>query len=147
MIPGIGQYAPTKFALEALSEQLAYETVLHGIEVTVIQPGGYPTRIWENQAALSGALKERTSDARLAAYPVLTAGMGSATGGGGDTDPMDIPRAIAEIIAMPAGTRPLRRAVHPVARPQEPINDIAAQQQLAMLGDSPYGPLLKAVLE
>ncbi|MEO1420606.1 MAG: SDR family oxidoreductase, partial [Pseudomonadota bacterium] len=49
IIPGIGQYSPTKFALEALSEQLAYEVVQHGIDVTVIEPGGYPTKIWENQ--------------------------------------------------------------------------------------------------
>ena len=48
---------------------------------------------------------------------------------------------------MPAGTRPLRRAVHPVSRPQEPINEVSARQQLAMLGNSPYGPMIKAVLD
>lgn len=146
IIPAFGQYSPTKFALEALSEQLAYETVTQGIDVTIIQPGGYPTKIWENQVALSAALKARTPEALLAAYPEMTASMGVAGGGGGDTDPLDVPRAIAEIIAMPAGTRPLRRAVHPVARPQEPINEISAQQQLAMLATSPAGPLVKAVL-
>jgi len=76
----------------------------------------------------------------------MTASMGVAGGGGSNTDPMDIPRAIAEIIAMPAGKRPLRRAIHPVARPQEPINKVSAQTQLAMLEDSPNGPLIKAVL-
>ena len=146
IVPGVGHYSPTKFALEALSEQLAYETVAQGIEVTIIQPGGYPTRIWEKQLAPTAALKARTPEALLAAYPQMTAQMGVAGGGGGDTDPMDVPRAIADIIAMPAGTRPLRRAVHPVARPQEPINEVSAQQQLAMLGGSPYGPLVKAVL-
>ncbi|MEQ8283397.1 MAG: SDR family NAD(P)-dependent oxidoreductase [Parvibaculum sp.] len=146
IVPAFAQYSPTKFALEALSEQLAYETVTQGIEVTIIQPGGYPTRIWENQVALSAALKARTPEELLAAYPQMTASMGVASGGGGDTDPMDVPRAIAEIIAMPAGERPLRRPVHPVARPQEPINEVSAQQQLAMLGGSPYGPLVKAVL-
>ena len=78
----------------------------------------------------------------------MTAAMGADNGGGGgSTDPMDIPRNIAEIIAMPAGTRPLRRAVHPVSRPQEPINEVSARQQLAMLGNSPYGPMIKAVLD
>ncbi|WOR15626.1 SDR family NAD(P)-dependent oxidoreductase [Hyphomonas sp. FCG-A18] len=147
VIPGFGQYSPSKFALEAMSEQMAYETVAQGIEVTIIQPGGYPTEIWENQVALSKDLKARLPEELLAAYPTMTAGMGSGDGGGGTTDPMDIPRAIAEIIAMPAGTRPLRRAVHPVARPQEPINEVSAQQQLAMLGNSGYGPMIKAVLE
>lgn len=146
VIPGFGQYSPSKFALEAMSEQMAYETVMQGIEVTIIQPGGYPTEIWENQVALSKDLKERLPEELLAAYPTMTAGMGTGSGGG-STDPMDIPRAIAEIIAMPVGTRPLRRAVHPVARPQEAINEVSAQQQLAMLGNSGYGPMIKAVLE
>ena len=50
----------------------------------------------------------------------------------------------AEIIAMPAGTRPLRRAVHPGAKPQEAINRVARETQLAMLGNSPYGPWVRA---
>lgn len=147
IIPGFGQYSPTKFALEALSEQLAYETVQHGIEVTIIQPGGYPTEIWENAAENSADLKQRIPESLLTAYPNMTAGMGEANGGGGSTDPMDVPRAIAEIIAMAPGSRPLRKPVHPGAKPQVPINDVSADQQLAMLGNSGYGPLLKAVLE
>ena len=147
MIPGFGQYSATKFALEAMSEQMAYETVQHGIDVTLIQPGGYPTKIWNNQVPLSGALKERSPEELLAAYPVLAGSMGATQGGGGESDPMDVPRAIAEIIAMPAGKRPLRRAVHPGPKFQVAINDVSAQQQLAMLGESPYGPWIKDVLE
>ena len=146
IIPGFGMYSATKFALEAMSEQMAYELVQHGVDVTIIQPGGYPTRIWANNNANSGPLKDRTEAALLEAYPAMTAGMGERTGGG-STDPMDIPRAIAEIIAMPAGTRPLRKAVHPVARPQEGINQVSAQTQIAMLGESPFGPMIKGVLE
>ena len=147
IIPGLGQYSPTKFALEALSEQLAYETVEKGIDVTIIQPGGYPTEIWQNAADRSAALKTRSRDSLIEAYPQLTAGMGEASNGGGNTDPMDVPRAIAEIIAMPAGQRPLRKPVHPAAKPQIPINKVSAEQQLAMLGGSGYGPWLRAVLK
>ena len=57
IIPGFGQYSPTKFALDAMSEQLAYEVAPHGIDVTIIQPGGYPTKIWFNQNAPSAQLK------------------------------------------------------------------------------------------
>lgn len=147
IIPGFGQYSPTKFALEALSEQLAYEIASHGIEVTIIQPGGYPTQIWANQVAPSAALKNRLPEDILNAYPQLTAGMGTEGSGGGDTDPMDIPHAIAKTIAMPKGSRPLRIALHPVARPQEAINKVSAQTQLAVLGNSPFGPSVKAVLD
>lgn len=147
IIPGLGQYSPTKFALEALSEQLAYEVVSQGIDVTIIEPGGYPTEIWENAAMLAAELKARTPETRLAAYPQMTASMGEQSGGGGNTDPMDVPRAIAEIIMMPRGQRPLRRPVHPVSTPQVPINEVSARQQLDLLGNSPYGPMVKAVLE
>ena len=146
IIPGFGMYSATKFALEAMSEQMAYELVPHGVDVTIIQPGGYPTRIWANNNTNSSALRDRSDAELLGAYPELTAGMGQRTGGG-TTDPMDVPRAIAEIIAMPKGTRPLRRPVHPGARPQEAINAVSAETQLAMLGESQLGPWIKDVLE
>ena len=147
IIPGVGQYSPTKFALEALSEQLAYEVVAKGIDLTIIQPGGYPTEIWENGAKYAADLKARTPQTLLDAYPQMTAGMGEASGGGGSTDPMDVPRAIAEIMMMPAGQRPLRKPVHPTSTPQVPINEASKQVQLAMLGNSGYGPMIKAVLK
>ena len=147
IIPGFGQYSPTKFALEAMSEQMAYEVASHGIDVTIIQPGGYPTKIWYNQNAPSAALKARLSEDITSAYPQFTAGMGKREAGGGDTDPMDIPHAIAGAIATEKSKRPLRIALHPVARPQEAINKVSAQMQLAVLGESPFGPIVKGVLD
>jgi len=147
IIPGFGQYSPTKFALEALSEQLAYEVAPHGVDVTIIQPGGYPTKIWFNQNAPSAELKARLTEDILSAYPQYTDGMGKREASGGESDPMDIPRAIAGAIALPKGTRPLRIALHPVARPQEAINKVSAQMQLAVLGKSPLGPIVKGVLD
>ncbi|MEO1014602.1 MAG: SDR family oxidoreductase [Pseudomonadota bacterium] len=146
MIPGYGQYSPTKFALEAMSEQMAYELVPHGVDVTIIQPGGYPTRIWRNANALTNGLFDRADEALLAAYPEIVEALRARDGdGGGTTDPLDVPRAIAEIIAMPPGERPLRRAVHPGRRPQEAINDVSAKTQLAVFGGGAYGPWVKDV--
>jgi len=146
IIPGYGMYSPTKFALEAMSEQMAYELVPHGIEVSLVQPGGYPTHIWENASALSGQLKSRLSEDEKSAYPQFVARMG---GGSNNqpTDPMDIPRATAAMIAMKPGSRPLRKPVHPGPKPQIPVNEVSAQQQLAWLGESPFGPMMKAVLD
>jgi hypothetical protein len=110
-----------------------------------IQPGGYPTRVWVNRNALTAALKERTDADRLDAYPAFAAGMGREDGGGRTADPLDIPRAITEIIGMPPGKRPLRRAVHPGPKPQEPINRVSAEVQVAWLGSTAMGPLVKAV--
>jgi NAD(P)-dependent dehydrogenase (short-subunit alcohol dehydrogenase family) len=147
IIPGFGQYSPTKFALEAMSEQMAYEVAAQGINVTIIQPGGYPTKIWQKQNPPSAALKSRLSEELLEAYPQMTASMGQRQDGGGTSDPMDIPRAIAGAIAMPKDKRPLRIAVHPAAKPQLGINKASKQAQLAMLGGSPLGPIVKGVLD
>lgn len=144
--PGLGHYSPTKFALEALSEGMAYELVPHGIEVTIIQPGGYPTAIWTKSRGRADALLARTPESVLDAYPEISAGMRE-TRTGGTTDPMDIPRAITEIMLIPRGTRPLRRPVHPGPKPQEAINEVSRQTQLAMLGNSPFGPWVKDVLD
>lgn len=145
IVPGAGQYSPTKFAVEAMFEQLAYELVPHNIDVTIIQPGGYPTRIWVNRNRYTAALRERTPEERRAAYPALVERMGTEDGSGRTADPADVPRAIAEIIAMPAGTRPLRRAVHPGPKPQEAINRVSAETQVAWLGESGFGPWIRAV--
>jgi len=145
IVPGAGHYSATKFALEALSEQLAYELVPQGIDVTVIQPGGYPTKVWVNRNRYTTELRKRTDTELLAGYGALAAGMGTEDGSGRSADPMDVPRAIAEIAAMPAGKRPLRRAVHPGRKPQEAINDVSARVQQDWLGPTGYGPLMKAV--
>lgn len=147
IVPYGGHYSATKFALEAMSEQLAYELVPHGIDVTIIQPGGYPTRVWENRNAYSSALKERSMAVHSDGYPQQVARMGKEDGSGRSADPSDIARAIAALMAQPPGTRPLRIAVHPGGKPQMPINEVSARVQTEWLGNSPYGPLIRAVHE
>mgnify|MGYP002780811663 CR=1 FL=1 len=143
--PNLGAYSATKFALEALSEQMAYELAPRGIEVSIVQPGGYPTAIWASGAKRTEALLARTPQHRKDGYPELM--RGAVRTGGGSTDPMDVPRAMAELIAMSPGTRPLRRPVHPGARPQEAINRVSAEVQRAMLGRGPFAPWAEAVLD
>ena len=142
--PYTGHYSPSKFALEAMSEAMAYELVPHGIDVAIVQPGGYPTEIWRNRNVYSAELKDRAASHHLGGYPDAVSRMGE---GGGSTgaDPMDVPNAIAALIAMPPGTRPLRTPVHPGPKPQIAINAISAETQLAWLGDSGAGPLVRAV--
>ncbi len=101
IVPNGGHYSATKFALEALSEQMAYELVPHGIDVTIIEPGGYPTDVWRNRNRYTGALKARLDAERAAAYPAVVARMGTEDGSGRSADPMDVPRTIAGIIALP----------------------------------------------
>jgi len=146
IIPYGGHYSATKFALEAMGEQLAYELVPHNIEVTIIEPGGYPTEVWVNRNIYTGALKERIAERHAEGYPEVVARMGTEDGSGRSADPMDVPRAIARTIALPAGTRPLRVPVSGGAIPQTAINEVTARTQLEWLGRSPQlGPVMRAV--
>ncbi|WP_100258886.1 SDR family oxidoreductase [Qipengyuania seohaensis] len=146
IIPYGGHYSATKFAVEAMGEQLAYELVPHNIEVTVIEPGGYPTKVWVNRNRYSGELKDRADGVHTSGYPQVVARMGQEDGSGRSADPMDVPRAMARVLAMPAGTRPVRVPVSGGSIPQAAINEVCARTQVDWLGGSPFlGPLVKAV--
>jgi len=144
--PYSGHYSATKFALEAMSEQLAYELVPHNVDVTIIEPGGYPTKVWVNRNTYSAALKARAEAIHTDGYAQQVARMGTEDGSGRSNDPLDVARAIAGLIAQPPGTRPLRLPVAPGNKPQVPINAVTAKVQTEWLGASPLvGPLVRAV--
>ncbi len=145
IVPYAGHYSATKFAVEAMFEQLAYELVPHNIGVTVIEPGGYPTKVWVNRNRYSQELKARAEQEHLDGYPQIVARMGEEDGSGRSADPMDVPRAMAKVLAMPPGTRPLRLPVSGGSVPQTEINAVTAKTQVNWLGESGYGPLIRAV--
>ena len=58
--PFWGHYAASKFALEALSEALAYELQPFGIRVVIVEPGSYDTTITDS-IELSPGLDEGNS--------------------------------------------------------------------------------------
>ncbi len=150
--PNGGLYSATKFAVESMCEQLAYELVPHGIDVVIIQPGGYPTSIGKNRTRLTSALEQRTGDIHKAGYPEAVAAMKPAELPPGamsrvTSDPLDVPKAIANVAALPAGTRPLRIAVHPGDKPQVAINRVSQETQIAWLGEGPHGAWVKAVYD
>src|SRR5919197_4519248 len=55
-LPGMSAYIATKFALEGLSESLAYEVAPFGIKVILIEPGVVKTRILDNSIISKGAI-------------------------------------------------------------------------------------------
>ena len=151
IMPGSGIYSATKFAVESMCEQLAYELVPFSIDVLIVEPGGFPTKIGENRARYSAELYERADERHKQGYPGLVAGMKPSDGPPRSwpnaPDPMDVPRAIAEIAAMPPGTRPLRRPVHPGLKPQLEINRICREAQLLWMSNKPYSEWVRAVYD
>ena len=145
IVPFAGHYSATKFAVEAMFEQLAYELVPHNIGVTIIQPGGYPTKVWVNRNRYSQELRDRSGELHLAGYPQAVERMGTEDGSGRSADPMDVPKAMAKVLAMAPGTRPVRLPVSGGSIPQTAINEVSARTQVEWLGGSPMGVLVKTV--
>lgn len=138
LIPNLGMYCATKFGVEAMFETMAYELAPFGVEITIIQPGGYPTKIWENGTQYVDALLSGVDTERANAYDGHLQMSRGLLNGQYSTDPMDVPHAISEIIAMPAGKRPLRRPVHPNPAAMTNANAAMAQIQAAVLGQGGY---------
>ncbi|MFN9925468.1 MAG: SDR family NAD(P)-dependent oxidoreductase, partial [Phenylobacterium sp.] len=145
VMPNIGAYCSSKWALEAAFEALAYELAPFGVEVTIIQPGGYPTRIWESGGRAAEAMFARNEPARMAAYATSVAQTRAMMNGPRNTDPKDVARAVAELMAIPVGQRPLRRPVHPNTAVTVAVNKALAGIQAQVLGQGPYAPWHAAV--
>ncbi|WP_397419529.1 SDR family NAD(P)-dependent oxidoreductase [Phenylobacterium sp.] len=146
VMPNIGAYCSSKWGLEAAFEALAYELAPFGVEVTIIQPGGYPTRIWESGGRAAEAMFARNEPARMAAYATSVAQTRAMMTGPRNTDPKDVARAVAELMAMPLGQRPLRRPVHPNTAVTVAVNKALAGIQAQVLGQGPYAPWHAAVV-
>ncbi len=59
--PAFGAYNASKWALEAFSESLYYELQLFGIDVLLIEPGTYKTKIFEENACYAKNFNNKKS--------------------------------------------------------------------------------------
>jgi NADP-dependent 3-hydroxy acid dehydrogenase YdfG len=135
VIPVVGLYGSTKFALEALSDEYRYELKTCGVEVTVVQPGAYPTEL--GSVDPNGADQERAksygplSGALDAFVKRVTATKANPTA----PNPQQVADAIVTLIETPAGQRPPRVAVDAANGPFVPrLNEAHAQVQRELLG-------------
>ena len=125
-LPYLGLYGATKFALEGLTESYRDELAPFGIDAAIIEPGTYPTTISANRQVAADA--ERFALYR-ADIDVFLASFYAENRSATPTDPQEVADAVARVIALPAGARPLRTVVATVAQRQAPeeLNDAVAQ--------------------
>lgn len=111
LLPFVGIYASTKWAVEALAETYRAELKPTGVEVSIVQPGAFPTSF--TQASIAGA-----DAARAAGYGPLADGMARmdafleqlfAVPDG--PNPQEVADAIVALVETPAGKRPPRVVV------------------------------------
>ena len=128
VIPGMGLYCASKFAMEALAEVYRYELASQGIDSVVIEPGAYATPIMEKL--------ERGEDqgrkigyGEMAQVPEkLQAKIGSSR-----ANPQEIADAVLQIIETPPGQRPMRYRVGPGGPGVQRINALTDEIQGQLL--------------
>jgi NAD(P)-dependent dehydrogenase (short-subunit alcohol dehydrogenase family) len=135
VVPSIGMYSATKFALEAMAETLRYELSQFGIDSVTVEPGSYPTAVGANAA--DPADPARASDyGALAEIPSKLKHAMNAI----DTNSQDVADCVIRLIEMDAGTRPARTLVG--LEQIQPLNDVALQWQTAVLEMFGFGELM-----
>lgn len=142
VIPIVGLYGSTKFALEALSDEYRYELKGCGVDVTVVQPGAYPTELGSVEP--DGADQERARG-----YGPLAGALdgfhqrAAATRANPDApNPQEVADAIVKLVETPAGQRPARVSVDASNGPFVPrLNEAHAQAQRELLQAMGMGPL------
>jgi len=128
VIPGMGLYCASKFAMEALAEVYRYELASQGIDSVVIEPGAYATPIMAKLERGEDS-KRKTGYGEMAEVPQkLKTKIGSSRG-----NPQEIADAVLQIIETPAGQRQLRYRVGPGGPGVQRINALTDEVQAQML--------------
>jgi NAD(P)-dependent dehydrogenase (short-subunit alcohol dehydrogenase family) len=112
-IPFSAPYTATKWALEGMTETYRYELSGTGVDVALVEPGGFMTGFAERMLAPADA-------DRVAAYGPIAEIPEQMWGGfieqlqtGDAPDPQEVADAVLTLIETPAGQRPLRTVVDP----------------------------------
>lgn len=128
VIPGMGLYCASKFAMEALAEVYRYELASLGIDSVVIEPGAYATPIMEK-------LERGEDPGRKAEYgevaqvpETIKARIRSSR-----ANPQEIADAVLRIIETPAGQRQLRYRIGPGGPGVQRINALTDEVQAELL--------------
>src|SRR6266849_2323075 len=128
VIPGMGLYCASKFAMEAVAEVYRYELASQGIDSVVLEPGAYATPIMAK-------LEKGEDQSRKAGYgdmgqvpEKLKAKIGSSR-----ANPQEIANIALQIIETPAGQRQLRYRVGPGGPGVQRINALTDEVQAQLL--------------
>jgi len=135
VLPFVGVYVSSKYALEGMAETLSYEVRPFGIDVAIVEPGAFATEIL-------GKMIQPDDPQRVEAYGAtakLIEKFAEAVKDAGD--PQLVSDALLDLVRRPAGARPLR-TVLPAEMPVTQINNAVAPIQRSLIEMFGLGELL-----
>ena len=110
-IPFYGPYNASKWALEALTENYRVELSGLGIDVCLVEPGGFPTTFHDNLVKPSDASRDAGYGELARAPEMSVASFRKALQANPAQDPQIVADAVAALVDTPPGRRPFRTVV------------------------------------
>ena len=128
VIPSVGFYCASKFALEALAESYRYELAPQGIESVIVEPGAYQTPVFGNIVMAADQARTDTYGAANQIGPKVSAALTAAAG-----NAQEVADAILQIVETPAGQRRLRYRVSSAGLGLDEINALSESVQAKVI--------------
>jgi NAD(P)-dependent dehydrogenase (short-subunit alcohol dehydrogenase family) len=143
VLPAMGPYCMTKWALEAMAEVYRYELAPVGVDSIIVQPGTYPTEFLAKAMAPADLARAQDYGVSAQAPQIIQAGFDSIMGMPEPPDPREVADAVTRLIEMPAGTRPLRTVVDRLmGQGTVAINEVASNVMAGVLQALGMGAML-----
>ena len=135
IVPFLGVYAASKFALEALAESYHYQLYGLGIDSVIIEPGRYATAAPRNSLQPSDPVRAGEYGEIALQLEQAVTDFWASFSTPDCPDPQEVADAVVEIVAMPSGARPLRLPLGPprMRASLESLNQAMAQRQMNIL--------------
>ena len=144
-VPFYGPYNASKWAVEAMAENYRIELSSIGVDVCVIEPGGYPTSFMNNLLKPDD-LDRNESYGEMAQAPIgFFNGFEQALASNPAQNPQNVAEAIANVIDTPAGQRKFRTVVDKMGmgEPVAEYNNHLEQITSAIYNNFGIGDMLK----
>jgi len=139
--PLMGVYCATKAALESMSDAYRYELKGVGVEVSMVQPGAFPTEIGNRMMMGQDQQRAEGYGPMAKGLDMLNASFAQMFSGANPPNPADVADAIVKIVEAPKGQRPQRVVVDRHIEPTVRLNDAHTEVQRMMLQGMGMGML------
>jgi NAD(P)-dependent dehydrogenase (short-subunit alcohol dehydrogenase family) len=124
VVPSMGFYCASKWAMEALAEEYRYELASLGIDSIIIEPGAYPTAVFDNIERAADTEREEAYGAVKGIADHVLGMLGGAKG-----NPQEIADVVLRTIETPPGQRKLRQRVGSGVQGIVDLNQLSEQVQ------------------
>lgn len=110
-MPFYGPYNASKWALEAMTENYRAELSQFGVDVAMVEPGGFPTEFFGNLILPSSTDRDTGYGEMAAAPEAALAGFAEFLKANPQQTPQIVADAVTRVVDTPAGSRPFRTEV------------------------------------